>query len=116
MKRVLLIEDNELIQVIVKHHLKNCTVECLDQLKGVEASINANKPDLVVLDYNLADGKTGIDILKLIKILDNSIKVIMITVQSRDITKQAFANGAFDCHYKEDDLMNYISDVVRNLD
>jgi len=115
MKRILVIEDDKLIQEFIRLHLKECTIEFLDSFQGVEASLNANKPDLVVLDYMLLDGATGIDILKLIKIIDPSIRVIMISSSGSNISKEAIRNGADDCYYKDSRLMNYLSDVVRNL-
>ena len=115
MKRILLIEDNETTQFLVKRSLKNHIVECLEGLQGVEDSINSNRPDLVVLDYRLKDGATGIEILKLIQIIDKTIKVIVISSSSNEIIKECFANGAYDCSYKGD-LVNYLPDIVRNLD
>lgn len=96
--KILVADDHELIIQGLKRIISfqedmiiigeaNNGEEVLDLLK-------INKPDVVLLDFNMPL-INGIDVLKDIKILDSSIKVIMLTIESdKKTVYEAIRSGA----------------------
>ena len=115
-KRILLVDDDRFIRSLVKLRLNEHDVVTLEDRVGVLESIKEKRPDVIVLDYMLEGGATGVEILRMIKKHDESLRVIMITGKSDDkIIDECILRGADFCYYKDENLNNYISDIVNNI-
>ncbi len=115
-KRILLVDDDRFIRKLVELRLKEHDVVMLDDRVGVIESIQEKRPDLIVLDYMLEGGSTGIEILRMIKKYDETLKVIMITGKNNDdIISECIQRGADWCYYKDENLNNYINDITNSI-
>lgn len=85
--------------------------------QGIE-KINANPPEILLLDYKLPD-MTGIDILEQIESIRESIQTVMVTAYaSLDTAVSAIKSGAFDFLAKPftlQELRSVVSKAARNL-
>ncbi len=66
--RILIVEDESLVAMDMERMLLGLGYEVLPNVNSYDEAmlaLNTNKPDLVLLDINLNDTKTGIDLSKL---------------------------------------------------
>ena len=95
---ILMIDDNPddreaFRRALMKADESYLYLEAGDGLAGI-ASIEANRPDCVLLDYSLP-GLSGLDVLRLIRDMDAFLPVIMLTGQgSKAIAIKAMKQGA----------------------
>lgn len=82
--RVLIIEDDAKIRMLLKEYLEGNGFEVITLADGNNALdfINAESPDIVILDIMLP-GKNGLEVLKEIR-QKNSIPVVMLTAKGED--------------------------------
>ncbi|NLD39554.1 MAG: response regulator [Desulfatiglans sp.] len=82
--RVLIIEDDAKIRMLLKEYLEGNGFEVITLSDGNNAldSINSESPDIVILDIMLP-GKNGLEVLKEIR-QKNSIPIIMLTAKGED--------------------------------
>ena len=98
MEKILIVDDDKDIQVVLSEIIKTEGYEAIVAGDGKEAlkEIRAHAPDLVLLDLKLP-GMDGMEVLEESKKIDRDIVVIMLTghggIQS---TVQAMKPGAFD--------------------
>ena len=84
-----------MLEVLSEHFEINYDVEIA--LNGVEAldAIRRQRPDVVLLDIKMP-GMSGVEVLKAIKQLDDSIAVIMVTANEQvALAAEALKSGAF---------------------
>lgn len=98
--RVLLVDDDELVRRIVAHMLRmaNLEVHSVGSLASSRQLLKVFKPDIVLLDYMLPDGR-GVNLLQEIKKAQatNKIPVVMLTGKSeKQVIVDCMANGAND--------------------
>ena len=95
-RRVLIVDDEPLVLEILSEHFEiDYDVEIA--LNGVDAlnAIRRQRPDVVLLDVKMP-GMSGIEVLKAIKQLDDSIAVIMVTANEQvALAAEALKSGAF---------------------
>lgn len=114
------IDTRKLIERILMNEIRQ-SVEMFPSgellLEYFETAVDDNKPDLILLDFNLS-GKNGIQILSELKKNNktSNIPVIMVTAsQDREKLKNAFDNKAFDYirkpFYKEE-LLSRIKNAL----
>ena len=95
-KNILIVDDelsvrDLLYDAFTKKGYKVTTIGVASQ--AIEAAAR-EKPDLVLLDFNMPD-INGIEVLKRIRMRDANVKVIMLTgIDSADLEKEARLNGA----------------------
>ncbi len=80
MKKVLIVDDSEMDSIRFEHFLKGTSFEVLgnvDTIESAKASIDQNKPDVVLLDIYLRDGENGLDLLDYLK--ERGIAVLVIS-------------------------------------
>jgi DNA-binding response OmpR family regulator len=101
MYKVLIIDDDDLIQKVLKHALSDQGYTC-SSAGRIEEGIKAcahEKPDLIVLDVNLPDG-SGFDACRRIKALPGlrHIPLLMVTGEAVEVERklEAFEAGADD--------------------
>jgi len=104
--KILVVDDTSEMRVTLTTFLKMRGFDVKDAANGDQAlmEIKIQKPKLVLLDERMP-GMDGLVVLKKIKELDNSIKVVMLTaVEDEDIIEEAKRLGACDYITKPFDL------------
>ena len=82
-RRVLIVDDEPLVSEVLSEHFEiDYDVEIA--LNGVHAldAIRRQRPDVVLLDIKMP-GMSGIEVLKAIQQLDESVAVIMVTANEQ---------------------------------
>jgi DNA-binding NtrC family response regulator len=95
-RRLLFVDDEPLILEVLKEHFK-AEYEVETALNGADAlgAILRARPDVVMLDINMPR-MNGVEVLKDIKQIDESIAVIMVTANEQvQMAADALKNGAF---------------------
>jgi len=95
-RRILVVDDEPLIVQMLSEHFKSAyAVDTA--LNGTDAltAVLRQRPDVVLLDINMPR-QNGVEVLKDIQQIDDSIAVIMVTAnQELALAEQALKNGAF---------------------
>jgi DNA-binding NtrC family response regulator len=94
--RLLIVDDEPLILEVLTEHFKG-DYEVETALNGADAlgAIVRERPDVVMLDINMPR-MNGVEVLKDIKQIDESIAVIMVTANEQvAMAAEALRNGAF---------------------
>lgn len=116
-KKILIIEDEEEIRILLNSYLSELGYQvefAEDGIEGIE-KIKLMNPHLVLLDIKLP-GIDGVEVLKNIKKEYPEINVIMLSGHAtEDIAKQTLSIGAFDYIKKPVDL-GKISEVICCVD
>lgn len=80
--RIILVEDEETDAVLIKRQIAKIVempeIKVVQDLPGFENLFTSFLPDVVISDYNLPSG-TGLDVMELVKSIDESIPLIFIT-------------------------------------
>lgn len=78
MKKILLVDDDESIQLLYQEELKDEGYNVVPAFNGEEALelFSTEKPDLVVLDIQMP-GMNGIEVLRQMKMLNEKIPVVL---------------------------------------
>ena len=95
-RRILVVDDEPLIAEVLKEHF-NGGYEVETALSGTDAlsAVGRQRPDVVLLDINMPR-MNGIDVLKGIKRIDDTIAVIMVTANEQiAVAAEALRHGAF---------------------
>src|SRR2546428_7124904 len=95
-RRVLIVDDEALILEVLSEHFKT-DFEVETALNGADAlgAILRQRPDVVLLDINMPR-MNGVEVLKDIKQIDDSIAVIMVTANEQvALAAEALKAGAF---------------------
>lgn len=118
-KKVLIVDDQNGIRVLLMEVFSNEGYETFQAGNGKLALeiVRRESPDLVLLDMKIP-GMDGLDILKHIKQIDASIKVIMMTAYGElDMIKEATDLGAlthFTKPFDIDDLRQAVNAQLRS--
>jgi len=117
MHKLLVVDDENDICDFVKTFFKDRGFHVFTALNGEEAlSIAKNeRPDLVLLDIKMK-GMDGLAVLKHVKELDRSIKIIMVTaLEDQDKMHEAYKLGACD-YITKPLILDYLEQaVLKNL-
>jgi len=97
MAKILLIEDDQRIRELVCEHLASEGHSVSSQSTGMEGlqKATSDNPDLIVLDLGLPDLE-GIDLLKMIRSVNNSPVLVLTAREEEDVVLAAFEGGADD--------------------
>ena len=95
-RRVLIVDDEPLILEVLSEHFKvEFDVETAPNGADALAAILRQRPDVVLLDINMPR-MNGVEVLKDIKQIDDSIAVIMVTANEQvALAAEALRAGAF---------------------
>jgi two-component system response regulator (stage 0 sporulation protein F) len=114
-KRILIVDDEPLIiEVLAEHFKTNYEVE--SAVNGTEAlaAVLRQRPDLMLLDINMPR-MNGVEVLKDVKKIDESIAVIMVTANEQvSLAADALKNGAFGYVPKPFDF-RYLDHMVASI-
>jgi len=123
MIKILLVDDEKGITDTLQNFFKHRGFAVKTANSGEEAlkSVKSDKPDIVFLDVRMK-GISGLDALEQIKKIDNSIKVIMLTIhEEKEIIEKATALGAdeyitkpFRIGYLEEVVVKKIQEVMKD--
>jgi DNA-binding NtrC family response regulator len=95
-RRLLIVDDEPLILEVLSEHFKG-EYDVETALNGADAlgAIVRTRPDVVMLDINMPR-MNGVEVLKDIKQIDESIAVIMVTANEQvALAAEALKSGAF---------------------
>ena len=95
-KRILIVDDEPLITEVLGEHFK-VDYEVETALNGTDAltAILRTRPDIVLLDINMPR-MNGVEVLRDIKQIDETIAVIMVTANEQiSLAAEALKSGAF---------------------
>jgi DNA-binding NtrC family response regulator len=95
-KRILIVDDEPLIIEVLTEHFK-ATYGIETAMNGADAltAVLRARPDVVLLDINMPR-MNGVEVLKDIKQIDDSITVIMVTANEQvQLAAEALKSGAF---------------------
>jgi two-component system, OmpR family, response regulator len=120
---VFIIDDDPIQTEMIKDYLKDRYVfELKVYAEGEQALIDVEKlkPEMVVLDYHLNSNKpgakNGVEVLKEIKKLCPTTKVIMFTGEDNiNIALESMRNGAYDYIIKGETAFHKIENTVNRL-
>ena len=78
MKRILLVDDEENIQIVYREEFEDDGYEVISAMNGIKGleKFSANRPDIVILDIQMPE-MNGIEVLRKMKMLDPSVPVIL---------------------------------------
>ena len=117
MKKVLIIDDDEMHLVLVRQILdrEECTVlSTADGPHGITL-YRDHRPDLVLLDLGLPS-MNGIDVLKEIRKIDRNAKVIVVTgYASRETVNIPERHGAIEVLQKPIEFRTFLEKIRRAL-
>ncbi len=116
-KKILVVEDNKLLQQIYLDRLVKEGFTVLQAFSGTQASSMATNfhPDLILLDIMLPGGLNGFDVLQELR-RDLAFKhtpIIMIT-DLKNEEQTAKSLGATDYLIKSDNMMDQVVEKVKN--
>ncbi|WP_248931043.1 response regulator [Paenibacillus hamazuiensis] len=120
-KKLLIVDDQNGIRILLMEVFSSEGYETYQASNGKLALeiVKSVSPDLVLLDMKIP-GMDGLDILKHIKQIDSSIKVIMMTAYGElDMIKEATDLGAvmhFTKPFDIDELRAAVNNQLRNTD
>lgn len=95
-KRILIVDDEPLIIEVLSEHFKS-KYEIESAMNGTDAlaAVLRQRPDLMLLDINMPR-MNGVEVLKDVKKIDDSITVIMVTANEQvSLAADALKSGAF---------------------
>lgn len=96
--KAVVVEDFKLIATIWETLLKDLgfdEVHVFHHAEGVKEGILEIKPDIVFMDVNLPGAMSGLDITEAVIKIDDSIKIMMLTIHTDpSYIQRAFAIGA----------------------
>ena len=115
MKRLLIVDDEPLIVEVLTEHFKT-TYEIDTASNGADAltAVLRARPDLVLLDINMPR-MNGVEVLKDIKKIDETIPVIMVTANEQvALAADALKTGAFGYVPKPFDF-RYLDHIIATI-
>jgi two-component system response regulator (stage 0 sporulation protein F) len=95
-KRILIVDDEPLIIEVLSEHFK-ASYDIETAMNGTDAlaAVVRERPDLMLLDINMPR-MNGVEVLKDVKKIDDSIAVIMVTANEQvSLAADALKSGAF---------------------
>jgi DNA-binding NtrC family response regulator len=95
-KRILIVDDESLIKEVLSEHFKKAyDVETAMNGTDALAAVVRQRPDVMLVDINMPR-MNGVEVLKDVKKIDESIAVIMITANEQvSLAAEALKSGAF---------------------
>jgi putative two-component system response regulator len=117
-KRVLVVDDEQLVSAILARYLSQVGYSCVTADSGAEAlgKLREYPCDLALCDVRMP-GMDGIELLKSIKEYDEDMAVIMVSaVDNREVAVEAMRAGAYDYVIKPFHFEEVLISVQRALE
>ncbi len=112
--RIVIIDDEDDICLMLADFLKDCGYETFSATNGAEAMrlVKEARPHLILLDIRMPE-ISGVEILRKVRTIDQTIGIIMITgYHDVEIAQEALKLGASDFVTKPID-MGYLETSIR---
>ena len=123
MPSILVVEDNPENQLLLKHLLKSSfRVVVTDGVEGALEAVQHEEFDVLLLDINLSEEKTGIELLHLLRNSENgsSAPAIALTAYAMPGDREEFIEAGFDDYiskpFTRSDLTTAIESTVNVTD
>lgn len=116
-KKILIVEDNRINQIVTKKILEKNKIVCSIAENGEEAvcKVKDNSYDLILMDINMPV-KNGIEASKEIRAFNKSIPIIALTaVEIEEMKNNIYMSGMNDIIVKPYDITKFMSCIARNL-
>lgn len=91
-KKVVIVEDDRLLSIVLKKMATSMNFEVLDTSQGGQdaiESVTRNKPDLILMDILLADNVTGIEAMKKIRETTNTPVIYISALSDENVRREA---------------------------
>ncbi len=91
-KKVVIVEDDKLLAIVLKKMANSLDYEVLDITKtgkDAVASVKKHKPDLIFMDIVLEDDTSGIDAMKMIREYSDAPVIYITGLEDVSVRKQA---------------------------
>lgn len=114
MIKILAVDDEQGMCLIIKETFSpmGFSVFAANNADDAIRIVNKEKPKLIFLDIRM-QGKSGLEVLKEIKQIDRSIKVVMLTVVSDEATKQKARELGADDFVTKPFMSEHLEEVAR---
>jgi CheY-like chemotaxis protein len=118
---VLLVEDDEddyLIVADILNEVVACKIvlDWVDKYDEALLYLDDNEPDILLVDYNLQNSHTGLDLVRKMKEKGTDIPSVMITGQEKEAIGSDEELAVLDGYVKKDVLTpELIEDMVRSV-
>ena len=110
--RILFLENHELFsKIVINQFLSEHTIQVVPTISEACSAFNESEFDLVLVDYDLDDGK-GDTLIKRIREVNTDIKII--AASSHDEGNNALINAGADAVCSKMDFSK-IGDIIREL-
>lgn len=116
-KRILVVDDNRINQIVTKKILENQGVLCFIASSGFEAieMITENNYDLVLMDINMP-GKNGIETTREIRKFNSSLPIVALTaIEIDEMRERIKKSGMNDIIVKPYDVIKFLNIILKNL-
>jgi DNA-binding NtrC family response regulator len=116
--RILVVDDEKLIRWGLRRALEDCGYQVDEAGSAAEAigALHREPPDVVLLDYQLPD-RTGVEVLRELKVAAPRVPAVMITAHaSIDGAVEAMREGAYDYVEKPFEVEELTRTVARALE
>ena len=116
-KRILIVEDNRINQIVTKKILEQNNIVCSLAENGEEAidKVKENYYDLVLMDINMPV-KNGIEASKEIRRFNQNIPIIALTaVEIEEMKNNIYMSGMNDIIVKPYDVTKFMSCITKNI-
>ena len=114
---VFVVEDNVFYSSLLKNELESFCNKVTVFTSGEACLENMSlKPDVILLDYNLEGGMSGIEVLKRVKEFDSKLPVVFISGNFKlDVVKDALRLGAEDFIDKSDSGIAVVEKRLKDI-
>lgn len=115
--KIFVIEDDPMFGEMMKFMLEKDTQYVVSLFQNGEDFFNHIhlRPEIVTIDYNLP-GISGVEILGRIRDYDDTIAAIIVSGQEKkEVSEEAFENGAKAFILKNDDIFTELLQCVKDL-
>lgn len=116
-RKLLIVDDQFGIRILLNEIFQKEGYKTYQAANGVQALnlVQNERPDLVILDMKIP-GMDGLEILKRVKKMDQTIKVIIMTAYGElDMIQEAIENGAITHFSKPFDIDEIIEAVKKEI-
>jgi len=117
MKNILIIEDSNTINNIIKKELTKLDFDVSQAFTLAQAKqfLNTHSYELIILDLHLPDGE-GSELIANIQSLCDTKVVVLTSSQDNDLREELFQYGILDYIIKDANLLYSISEIVKIID
>lgn len=115
--RILAVEDNSETQLLLKHLLKGSyDVEVVPGVDGALNAVDNSSFDVVLLDINLSEERTGTELLHLIRERENMEKVpaVALTAYAMPGDREEFLEIGFDEYVSKPFTRADLTEAIEN--